>query len=457
MTTLHADDGGVLVVTKGAPEAVLPRCTRVAGRDGAVTMDHGPVTAEAERLAHLGMRVLAVGTARLPAAPPTPEPDALERELTCVGLVALRDPPRAEAREAIATCRAAGIDVVMVTGDHPGTARSIARDLGLLGEQDEVLSGPEFERLDDATLAARLPQLHVLARSAPEQKLRLVEALQRCGALVAMTGDGVNDAPALKRADVGVAMGRAGTDVARETADLVLTDDNFATIVAAVREGRRIYDNVRRFVRYILGGNVGELLTMLLAPLAGLPLPLLPIHILWVNLVTDGLPALALAFEHAEPDVMRRPPRPATEHLFARGLWQHVLWVGTLIALLTLGTAAWARAAGLEGWRTMAFTVLAFAQMWHALAIRSERTSLFVQGIATNRPLLGAVLLTLTLQLAIVYLPAAQRVLRTHAPTPTQFAACIALSGLVLAGVELEKWILRRRDAPRLSRARAPR
>ncbi|HEX5634603.1 MAG TPA: cation-transporting P-type ATPase, partial [Gemmatimonadales bacterium] len=448
MTTLHADDGAVLVVTKGAPESVLPLCTRfgVAGDEASA---RARVLAEAERLAALGMRVLAVATRALDRSPDGPDAGTVERDLTCVGLVALRDPPRAEARAALATCREAGIEVVMVTGDHPETARAIAHDLGLLAAGEDVLAGPAFARLDDAALTARLPTLRVLARSAPEQKLRLVDALQRHGELVAMTGDGVNDAPALKRADVGVAMGRAGTDVARETADLVLTDDNFATIVAAVREGRRIYDNVRRFVRYILTGNVGELLTMLLAPLVGLPLPLLPIHILWVNLVTDGLPALALAFEHAEPDVMRRPPRPSTEHLFARGLWQHVAWVGTLIAALTIGTAAWAHGRGLEGWRTMAFTVLALAQMWHALAIRSERTSLFVQGVMTNRPLIGAVLLTLGLQLAVVYVAAARGVLRTHPITPAQFAACIAVSGLVLVAVELEKLVFRRRRGPR--------
>jgi Ca2+-transporting ATPase len=239
--------------------------------------------------------------------------------------------------------------------------------------------------------------------------------------------------------------------VARETADLVLLDDNFATIVAAVREGRRIYDNVRRFVRYILAGNVGELLTMLLAPFLGLPLPLLPIHVLWVNLVTDGLPALALAFERAEPDVMARPPRPATEHLFARGLWQHVLWVGALIAGLTLVTAVWARSHGVEGWRTLAFTVLAFAQMWHALAIRSERASLLTQGLTSNPPLLAAVLLTLGLQAAIVYVAPLGAALKTTAVTPGQFGLCVAVSSVVLLAVELEKLVRRvraRRSAP---------
>ena len=439
MTTLHADGAKVLVLTKGAPERVLPRCT------GA---DVDEAMAAVDRFAALGRRVLAVASRDVPTVPRPLDEETVERDLTLLGLVALRDPPRAEAHDALETCRVAGITVLMVTGDHPRTAEAIARDLELLRPGDRVVAGSALAALDDAALDAALPALRVVARCTPDQKLRLVEALQRRRQVVAMTGDGVNDAPALKRADVGVAMGRGGTDVAREAADVVLLDDNFATIVAAVREGRRIYDNVRRFVRYILTGNVGELLTMLVAPFVGLPLPLLPIQVLWVNLVTDGLPALALAFEHAEPDVMRRPPRPASEHLFARGLWQHVIGVGALIAGLTLATGAWARAQGMESWRTLAFTVLALAQMWHALAIRSERTSLFAQGIASNRPLLAAVLLTLGLQAAVVWWSPLQRALRTEGITPALFGACIAVSGLVLVAVELEKWF-RRDRAPR--------
>jgi Ca2+-transporting ATPase len=443
MTTLHADGDQLLVVTKGAPERVLPLCTSFAAWGQAGALDNIAASQELERLAGLGRRVLAVAMRHVSRPAGDAVTEGLEHELTLVGLVALRDPPRPEVREALATCRTAGIPVVMVTGDHPRTAEAIAADLDLLRPEDRILTGAEFSALDETALDRLLPSLRVLARCAPAEKLRLVEALQRHGGIVAMTGDGVNDAPALERADVGVAMGRAGTDVARETADLVLMDDNFATIVAAVREGRRIYDNVRRFVRYILAGNLGELLTMLLAPLVGLPLPLLPIHVLWVNLVTDGLPALALAFERAEPDVMTRPPRPATEHLFARGLWQHVLWVGALIGALTLGTAVWSRARGDANWRTMAFTAIAFAQMWHALAIRSERTSLFRHGFTSNPPLLGAVLLTLGLQVAVVYMPPLQRVLKTTPLAPSQFALCIAVSGLVLVAVEIEKWLRR--------------
>ncbi len=284
-------------------------------------------------------------------------------------------------------CLAAGITPVMITGDHPATALAIARQLGIAREgADAVLTGADLAQLDDAALQARVAGVRVFARVDPAQKIRIVRSLQSLGRFVAMTGDGVNDAPALKQADIGVAMGRGGTDVAREAASLVLLDDNFATIVAAVREGRRIYDNIRKFVRYALTGNSGEIWTIFLAPLLGLPIPLLPIHILWVNLVTDGLPGLALAAEPAERNVMRRPPRPPDESLFAHGLWQHVLFIGLLIGGLCLGVQAWALASGREHWQTMVFTVLTLSQMAHVLAIRSERESLFRQGPGFQSP-----------------------------------------------------------------------
>jgi Ca2+-transporting ATPase len=278
----------------------------------------------------------------------------------------------------------------------------------------------------------------------PAQKIRIVEALQAREQFVAMTGDGVNDAPALKRAQIGIAMGKIGTDVAREASHMVLLDDNFATIVGAVREGRRIYDNIRKFIRFVMGGNSGEIITIAGAMLAGLPLPLVPIQILWINLVTDGLPGLALAGEPAERAIMRRPPRRTTESVFAHGMWQHIVWVGLLMGAICIGLHGWATATGDSGGQTMVFTALTLCQMYHVLAIRSERESLFVIGLFSNLPLLGAVALTFALQLAVIYVPAFNHIFKTVPLSAGELGLCVLLPGLVLVGVEIEKWLVRR-------------
>jgi Ca2+-transporting ATPase len=282
---------------------------------------------------------------------------------------------------------------------------------------------------------------------APEHKLRLVKALQAQRHIVAMTGDGVNDAPALKQADIGVAMGITGADVTKEAADMVLRDDNFATIVAAVAEGRAIFDNIRKFIKYLMTTNAGELWVMLLTPFLGMPLPLLPLQILWVNLVTDGLPALALSVEPAERDAMRRPPHPPNEHIFARGLGRHILWVGLLMGLVVLGVGYGYWSAGAAQWQTMVFLTLTLAQMAHVLAIRSDHDSLFRIGLRSNRPLLGAVMLTFVLQLALVYVPLLQGFFTTVALSARDLAIGLAASSIVFWAVELEKWAMRRRGA----------
>jgi Ca2+-transporting ATPase len=279
----------------------------------------------------------------------------------------------------------------------------------------------------------------------PEQKLRIVEALQGHGGFVAMTGDGVNDAPALQRANIGVAMGRKGTDVAREAADMVLLDDDFATIVQAVRAGRRIFDNIRKFVKYTMSSNSGEIWTLFLAPFMGLPIPLLPIHILWINLVTDGLPGLAFSAEPAEPGIMKRGPRPPGESIFAHGMWQHILWVGLLVGGISILSQAWAIARGVEYWQTIVFTVLTVSQLFHSVAVRSERASLLSIGITSNLPMLGAVGLTVLMQLAVIYLPPLNPIFHTQPLPLVDLAACFALSSVVLVAVEIEKWLVRRR------------
>ncbi|HEU4532247.1 MAG TPA: HAD-IC family P-type ATPase, partial [Steroidobacteraceae bacterium] len=384
------------------------------------------------------------------------EPETVENQLEFVGLIGLLDPPRSEAYEAIATCQAAGIVPVMITGDHPATARAVARRLGLLASDEALLTGRELAALPGNEFEQRVREVRVYARVAPEQKVRIVSALQARGEVVAMTGDGVNDAPALQRADIGVAMGIAGTDVAKQASDMVLLDDNFATVVRAVREGRRIYDNLRRFVRYVLTTNSAEIWTIFLAPFLGLPVPLLPIQILWINLVTDGLPGIALASEPEERNVMQRPPRAPTESLFARGLGTHAFLVGLFMAALALGSQAWHVHAGSPAWQTVVFTMLCFTQLGHVLAIRSEETSLFTLGIASNRYLLGAVLLTLALQIAVVYLPVFNELFHTVPLSLEQLGLCFAGALGVVALVELEKWFRRGRGSSVL-RTNAPR
>jgi Ca2+-transporting ATPase len=443
MTTLHRDGAEVLVFTKGSPEQVLAVCRDRLTAAGRTPLARQVVLEAAADMARDGLRVLAVAVRRLQGDPAALTPEAIEADETFLGLVGLLDPPRAEAREAVAQCQSAGIHVVMITGDHPATAEAIARTLGIARGTDECMTGRELATMPLTELAGRVAGVRVYARVAPEQKIKIVQALQDRGEFVAMTGDGVNDAPALRRANIGVAMGRSGTDAAREAAHMILLDDNFATIVGAVREGRRIYDNLRKFVRYSLATGVAEIWPLVLAPVLGIPIPLLPIQILWVNLVTDGLPGLALAAERAESRVMERPPRPPGESLLAHGLWQHVVWVGLLMGSVTLGTQLWASQAGYH-WRSMTFTVLALSQMGHVLAIRSEKASLFWLGLWSNRPLLGAVVVTLVLQLAILYVPGLNAVFGTQPLTRFELVVALALSSIVFVAVEIEKAVKRK-------------
>jgi len=442
MTTLHRQAEAFIAYTKGAPESVLPQCSAMLSASGEVPLPRKEILATAERMAAEGLRVLAVAQRRWPELPQDAEAHAVESKLVFLGLVGLMDPPRREAQHAVELCSSAGITPVMITGDHPATARAIAARIGIDGST--VMTGAELAQLDEETFRARAGELRVYARVDPAQKIRIVEALQARGEFVAMTGDGVNDAPAIKRADIGIAMGKEGTDVAREASSLVLLDDNFATIVSAVREGRRIYDNLRKFIKYAMTCNSAEIWTIFLAPFLGLPIPLLPIHILWINLVTDGLPGLALAAEPAEKGVMSRPPRPPAESVFAHGMWQHMIWVGLTMGAISLLTQAWAIHTGTSHWQTMVFTVLTLSQMGHVLAIRSERESLFTQGLRSNLPLLGAVALTFVLQLGTIYLPVAHNIFRTESLSISELILCLVLSSVVFFCVEIEKVLVRR-------------
>jgi Ca2+-transporting ATPase len=445
MTTLHRAGDEVIAYTKGSPEAVLPLCVSKLGSSGENDIDHAVQLRQAEAMAADGLRVLAFACRRWPALPDSAPHVAVEADLIFLGFAGLIDPPRSEVKEAVAQCRSAGIIPVMITGDHPATARAIAHELGILRDDDgRVMTGAELARLDQAAFEAEVEQIRVYARVDPAQKIKIVKALQDKGAIVAMTGDGVNDAPALRAADIGVAMGKGGTDVAREAAHMVLLDDNFATIVHAVRYGRRLYDNIRKFIRYAITTNSAEIWTIFLAPFLGLPIPLLPIHILWINLVTDGLPSLALTAEPAEPGIMRRPPRPLQESIFAHGMWQHMVWVGLLMAALTLLVQAWAFHTGHAHWQTMVFTVLTLTQLVHVMAIRSEKESLFSIGLFSNRPMSLAILVTFLLQMATVYVPVLNPIFKTEALDAGELAVCLVVSTVVLLAVEFEKWLVRR-------------
>lgn len=433
MTTVHRYKDKYLIITKGASESISETLT--------VKIEIELVKKLSEEWGNKGMRVLAYAYQILDKLPEPFTYETVEKGLKFVGLTGLIDPPRKEAAVAIKACKAAGIKAVMITGDHPTTAKAIATALGILSEDGLVVTGKELKELDDKTFLKQVEKIEVYARVSPEQKLRIVKALQKKGHFAAMTGDGINDAPSLRTANIGIAMGKTGTDVSKEAADLILLDDNFATIVKAVKEGRRIFDNIRKFVKYIMTCNGAEIWTICLAPLLGMPIPLLPIHILWINLVTDGLPAIALANEEAEKDVMKRPPRPTNESLFSHGLGYHIIWVGILMAAVTLGTQAWAIHNKMEHWQTMVFTVLSLSQLGHILGVKSERTFLYSQGVLSNLPLLGSILLTFALQMGVIYLPFMNEIFKTQPLSLKELGICILLSVVVFHAVELEKLI----------------
>ena len=403
--------GAIVAFTKGAPDVVLERCQSILTPDGTRPMtgqDRARIIQANDLLAEKALRVLAVACRPWPAVPQPLQPEIAEQELVFVGLIGMLDPPRPEAAASLREAKGAGIRTIMVTGDHAATAAAIAKRLELVepGQEVRVISGRELDTMDDETLQEKVRSISVFARVSPEHKLRIVRALKANGEVVAVTGDGVNDAPALKGADIGCAMGISGTDVSRAAADMVLADDNYATIVSAVREGRVIYANIRKAIHYLLSCNIGEIVAIFSGITLGLGSPLTPIQILWVNLVTDGLPALALGVEPAEPGVMGRRPRDPKESIFGGGLGLQMIWQGFLLGLLTLGVYWWALTHMTPGEaRTLAFATLAFTQLAHSFNVRSTHASLFQIGWFSNRPLLLAVVASAALQVAVLAIP----------------------------------------------------
>jgi magnesium-transporting ATPase (P-type) len=469
MSTLEADAeaGGIAIITKGAPDVLIGRCTaeRVAGEARPLTAERRrEVLATVDRLADRALRMLAVAYRPLPNCERPLEDESIERELVYLGMVGIIDPPRSEARTAIAEAATAGVRVIMITGDHPRTAARIAADLGIVAREAPVLTGSDIERFDDEGLRAAVQEVAVYARVSPEHKLRIIDALQANQSIVAMTGDGVNDAPALKSADIGVAMGITGTDVAKEAADMILADDNFATIITAVREGRAIFANIRKFLRFLLSSNIGEVLTMLfgvvLAKVIGLDatgeavaVPLLATQILWINLLTDTAPALAMGVDPAPDDVMHRPPRKLTDRVINGEMWFGIFWVGLVMAIVTLVALDLRLAGGLLGGsgdileaRTLAFTTLVLAQLFNCFNARSDRTSAF-RNLFTNPLLWGAIGLSLVLQVAVVQLPFLNNAFGTTPLGINDWLICVALASVVLWADEgkklLDRWLRR--------------
>ena len=438
MSVIYPFNNAWIVITKGAVESILNIC------DEKNAVQINSTTAE---FAKEGKRILAYSFRELPDLPDTFSIETIECKMHFLGLAAMIDPPRLESKQAIKDCKTAGIIPVMITGDHPITAKVIAKETGIIEDaNDKIITGAELAALSDAEFEKEVENIRLYARVSPEQKLLIVKTLQKKSQIVAMTGDGVNDAPALRRADIGVAMGITGTDVSKEAADMILLDDNFATLIKAVKEGRRIYDNIRKFFKYILTSNGGEIWTLFLAPLIGLPLPLLPIHILYINLVTDGLPGLAFAAEPSEEDILNRKPRKPNESIFANGIGIHILWVGFFMGAICLATQIYAMHMENEKWQTMVFTVLCVSQMGHAMAIRSNKQSLFKQGIFGNKQLAISVILTLALQMFVIYAPFMQDILRTQALSLVELTFCIVVSSTVFWVVEFEKWVKRLND-----------
>lgn len=452
MSTLHADGSSVVQYTKGAPDVLLPLCDRIwiDGRAGPMTDAHrAEIAARNHAMTGNALRVLAAAMRTYDALPDDTSPAALEQHLCFLGLTGMIDPVRPEVVDAVRACRSAGIRPVMITGDHVDTAAAIAKELGLLGPGDEAVTGTELSAMDDAAFARRLQHISVYARVQPEHKTRIVKAWRDADFVTAMTGDGVNDAPSIRAADIGIGMGVTGTDVTKNVADMVLADDNFATIVGAVEEGRRIYDNIQRAIKFLLGSNMSEVLSIFVATMLGFTI-LEPVHLLWINLLTDCFPALALGMERAEPDVMSRPPRSARESIFAHGVGFDCVYQGVMCAILTLAAffighymeyGVWTLTNSPDG-TTMAFLTLSMAEIFHSFNMRAHRASIFTLR-TPNWTLVGAAAASLALTTLCIYVPFLADAFDFTAISAAEYVVAMGLAVLVIPVVELVKCVQR--------------
>lgn len=442
MTTIHKIPTGYRVITKGAPDILLKRCNKVYENGNVTTLDYLKtklIENQNNKMADEALRVLAIAYLDIPSLPSKIDSENIEKNLIFIGLIGMIDPPREGVKEAVTTCKKAGIKTVMITGDHIITAKAIAKDLGILRGSDLAITGEELDKIPQSILQKNIMNYSVFARVTPEHKVRIVKAYQSTGAVVAMTGDGVNDAPALKNADIGIAMGKNGTDVAKNAADMVLTDDNFVTIVEAVKQGRNIFDNIKKAVHFLIATNIGEIVTIFLGLLLGLKSPLLAIQLLWINLVTDSLPAIALGLEKPEADIMNKKPRDNKKGIFADGLWQKIIAEGIMLGALTLVAFSLGNYLyGIEVARTMAFVSLGLLELIHSFNIKSDE-SIFKVGLFENKYLMGAFILGAILQVVVVVIPSVAEIFKFVPLTQTQWLYTFGISILPLIIIELQK------------------
>ncbi len=442
MTTIHKMPNGYRVITKGAPDVLLKRCNKVYDNGNVTTLDYSKtklIENQNNKMADEALRVLAIAYLDIPSLPSKIDTETVEKNLIFIGLIGMIDPPREGVKEAVATCKKAGIKTVMITGDHIITAKAIAKDLGILRGSDLAITGEELDKIPQRILQKNIMNYSVFARVTPEHKVRIVKAYQSTDAVVAMTGDGVNDAPALKNADIGIAMGKNGTDVAKNAADMVLTDDNFVTIVEAVKQGRNIFDNIKKAVHFLIATNIGEIVTIFLGLVLGLKSPLLAIQLLWINLVTDSLPAIALGLEKPEADIMDKKPRDSKKGIFADGLWQRIITEGTMLGILTLVAFSVGNYLyDIEVGRTMAFVSLGLLELVHSFNIKSEE-SIFKVGLFENKYLMGAFILGVILQIVVVVIPSVAEVFKLVPLTQVQWMYTFGISILPLVIMEIQK------------------